>query len=56
MPFTRQLSEATAARTKFLAALAHELRNPLAPVKNSLELSRTWASPLHIAIGGRAPA
>jgi len=34
------LSEADRRRTEFVATLAHELRNPLAPVRNGLELIR----------------
>jgi two-component system, chemotaxis family, CheB/CheR fusion protein len=35
-----RLQEADSRRTEFLAMLAHELRNPLAPVRNALELVR----------------
>jgi two-component system CheB/CheR fusion protein len=35
---TMQLQEADRRRTEFLAMLAHELRNPLAPVQNALHL------------------
>jgi PAS domain S-box-containing protein len=34
----RQLREADDRKDKFLATLAHELRNPLAPLRNSVEL------------------
>jgi PAS domain S-box-containing protein len=34
------LSEADRRKNEFLAMLAHELRNPLAPIRNSLELMR----------------
>ena len=37
---TAKLSEADHRKDEFLATLAHELRNPLAPVKNSLELMK----------------
>lgn len=33
-----QIAEANEAKTQFLAVLAHELRNPLAPMRNALEL------------------
>jgi signal transduction histidine kinase len=33
-----QLEEANEAKTQFLAVLAHELRNPLAPMRSALEL------------------
>jgi PAS domain S-box-containing protein len=35
-----ELKEAARRKDEFLATLAHELRNPLAPVRNSLELMR----------------
>jgi len=35
-----QLREASARKDEFLAMLAHELRNPLAPIRTSLELIR----------------
>ena len=36
--FAAQLSEADRRKTEFLATLAHELRNPLAPLRNGLAL------------------
>ena len=36
----RQLKEADRRKDEFLATLAHELRNPLAPLRTSLELIR----------------
>jgi signal transduction histidine kinase/CheY-like chemotaxis protein len=36
----RQLEEEAARKNEFLATLAHELRNPLAPIRNGLELLR----------------
>ncbi|MBA2263093.1 MAG: response regulator [Chloroflexi bacterium] len=33
-----ELQEASEAKTRFLAVLAHELRNPLAPMRNAFEL------------------
>jgi PAS domain S-box-containing protein len=35
-----QLAEINRRKTEFLATLAHELRNPLAPIRNGLELLR----------------
>ena len=35
---TARLSEADHRKTEFLATLAHELRNPLAPIRNGLEV------------------
>lgn len=40
----RELHEADRHKDEFLATLAHELRNPLAPVKNSLELMKRSSS------------
>lgn len=40
----RQLREADQRKDEFLATLAHELRNPLAPVKNALELMKIAGS------------
>jgi signal transduction histidine kinase/ActR/RegA family two-component response regulator len=37
----RELIEADRRKDLFLATLAHELRNPLAPIRNSLEVLRT---------------
>ena len=38
--FAAELSDANRRKDEFLATLAHELRNPLAPVRNSLELMK----------------
>ena len=38
-----ELSEADRRKTKFLAVLAHELRNPLAPIRHGLQLIRSQA-------------
>src|SRR6185312_7769406 len=38
-----QLAEADRRKDEFLATLAHELRNPLAPIRNSLQiLKMAW--------------
>jgi PAS domain S-box-containing protein len=39
------LSEADTRKDEFLAMLAHELRGPLAPIRNSIELLRRTAAP-----------
>ena len=39
-----ELSQADRRKDEFLATLAHELRNPLAPIRNSLELIRIAAA------------
>jgi signal transduction histidine kinase len=49
---TRALREADQRKDEFLATLAHELRNPLAPIRNSLQILRHTqpsgpASPLY---------
>ncbi len=38
--FTAELSEADRRKDEFLATLAHELRNPLAPIRNGLQLMK----------------
>jgi signal transduction histidine kinase/ActR/RegA family two-component response regulator len=48
----RQLREAHARKDEFLATLAHELRNPLAPIRNAVHILRRKANddtlrPLH---------
>ena len=45
---TRKLSQEDRAKNNFLATLAHELRNPLAPVVSSLELITIKAQELHL--------
>jgi len=39
------LREADAAKDMFIATLAHELRNPLAPIRNAVELLKAFPSP-----------
>lgn len=49
-----ELAEADRRKTEFLAMLAHELRNPLAPISNAAEIIRSRpedASRLHEAAG-----
>ncbi|AKJ27234.1 chemotaxis protein methyltransferase CheR [Caldimonas brevitalea] len=41
----RELSDADRRKDEFLATLAHELRNPLAPIRNALEILRLKAPP-----------
>jgi signal transduction histidine kinase len=40
MAANEELQEADRQRNEFLAMLAHELRNPLAPVRNALQILR----------------
>ncbi len=42
---TAQLSEADRRKDEFLATLAHELRNPLAPIRTGLEVLKLMAGP-----------
>ena len=42
---TRALEEADRRKDEFLATLAHELRNPLAPIRNSLQILRFTGAP-----------
>lgn len=42
--YAADLSEADRRKNEFLAMLAHELRNPLAPIRNSVEALRMTAS------------
>jgi len=41
--YEKSLQEADRRKNEFLAMLAHELRNPLAPIRNSLEIIRLTA-------------
>ncbi|HEX3097096.1 MAG TPA: ATP-binding protein [Usitatibacter sp.] len=41
----RELKEADRRKDEFLAVLAHELRNPLAPVRNAIEILRSLPPP-----------
>ena len=41
----RSLQEADRAKNEFLATLAHELRNPLSPIRNATEIMRLRAEP-----------
>lgn len=43
--FERALSEADSRKDEFLAMLAHELRSPLAPIRNSIEIMRRMGAP-----------
>jgi signal transduction histidine kinase/CheY-like chemotaxis protein len=43
-PELRQLAEADARRNTFLAMLGHELRNPLAPIRNALRIMKRRGS------------
>jgi two-component system CheB/CheR fusion protein len=50
----RALREADARKERFLATLAHELRNPLAPLRNSLEILKRQGVPTSVAREARA--
>src|SRR5690606_38722500 len=43
--YTIALKEADQRKDEFLATLAHELRTPLAPIRNGLEILRRQPSP-----------
>ena len=47
----RELSESATRKDEFLALLAHELRNPLNPIRNVVEILRLDPSPAHVAEG-----
>jgi PAS domain S-box-containing protein len=44
-----EIRAADARKDEFLATLAHELRNPLAPISNSLQVLRAESDPLRLA-------
>jgi PAS domain S-box-containing protein len=44
----RQLAQADAQKNEFIAMLVHELRNPLAPIRNALELMRRSGNEEHV--------
>jgi PAS domain S-box-containing protein len=54
--FEDALSEADSRKDEFLAMLAHELRNPLAPIRNSIEIMRRIAMPGHGGVQDPATA
>ena len=41
-----ELSQANQAQREFLVTLAHELRNPLAPIRSGLEMMRAQRNPM----------
>jgi signal transduction histidine kinase len=43
--YAEALKEADKRKDEFLAILAHELRNPLAPIRNAVEIIRTTVVP-----------
>jgi signal transduction histidine kinase len=46
--YARALQEADQRKDEFLATLAHELRNPLAPISNSVTILASGRSPKHV--------
>jgi PAS domain S-box-containing protein len=48
-----ELSNANRLKDEFLATLAHELRNPLAPISNALELMRLAPDDQEVSVGAR---
>ena len=53
----RSLAAADAQKNEFIAMVAHELRNPLAPVRNALDLMRRSGNePTIVNQGDRGPA
>jgi signal transduction histidine kinase len=51
--FIRELREADRHKDEFLATLAHELRNPLAPIQNALEVMKMAADSHKVVREGR---
>ncbi len=49
----RQLRDADRRKDEFLAMLAHELRNPLAPLRNAIEMVRLSADDPHVVASVR---
>lgn len=50
----KQLTDASHAKDEFLATLAHELRNPLAPIHNALELMARAPTDAGVIVESRA--
>lgn len=50
----RDMREADQRKNEFLATLAHELRNPLAPIKNSISLLQLKGPPVNELVEARA--
>src|SRR5207244_911507 len=51
-----ELRRANRAKDEFLAMLAHELRNPLAPLVNALHILRLYGSPDEVVVQAREVA
>ncbi len=47
--FSQKLKEVDRQKDEFIATLSHELRNPLAPMRNALEILRLPGKNIHIA-------
>lgn len=48
-----ELREADRRKDEFLATLAHELRNPLAPIRNAVQILKTQGPPAHALVWAR---